>query len=168
MSRTIRQATINDIPDILSVFEDAKQKMRDIGNTEQWSDGYPSTSVVASDIERKGGFVIEDRKTIIAYFAFIPAPEPTYAQIYGGQWIDDEQPYYVIHRLASRKGTSGVFATMMNYCQSKTCNIRIDTHRRNSVMKYNIGKFGFKYCGIIHLANGDERLAFQRIITRLD
>jgi hypothetical protein len=29
-------------------------------------------------------------------------------------------------------------------------------------MQHNIMKHGFSYCGIICLANGDERLAYQR------
>jgi hypothetical protein len=30
-------------------------------------------------------------------------------------------------------------------------------------MQHNILKHGFTYCGIIHLASGDERLAFQAL-----
>lgn len=30
-------------------------------------------------------------------------------------------------------------------------------------MQHNIAKHGFSYCGIIYLASGDERLAYQRI-----
>jgi hypothetical protein len=30
-------------------------------------------------------------------------------------------------------------------------------------MKHNISKTMFAYCGIIYLANGDERLAYQKI-----
>ena len=41
-------------------------------------------------------------------------------------------------------------------------NIRIDTHRDNRIMRHNIEKHGFAYCGIIYLANGDERLAYQK------
>ena len=31
-------------------------------------------------------------------------------------------------------------------------------------MQHNLLKHGFSYCGIIYLANGDERLAYQRIL----
>ena len=30
------------------------------------------------------------------------------------------------------------------------------------IMQHNIAKHGFTYCGIIYLANGDERLAYQK------
>ena len=33
----------------------------------------------------------------------------------------------------------------------------------SDMMQHNILKYGFTYCGIIYLASGDERLAYQRI-----
>lgn len=30
-------------------------------------------------------------------------------------------------------------------------------------MRHLLEKHGFHYCGIIHVANGDERLAFHKI-----
>ena len=39
----------------------------------------------------------------------------------------------------------------------------IDTHKDNAIMQHNIVKHGFSYCGIIHLASGDERLAYQKL-----
>jgi hypothetical protein len=32
-------------------------------------------------------------------------------------------------------------------------------------MQHNIQKHGFVYCGIIHLLSGDERLAYQKIVS---
>ena len=40
--------------------------------------------------------------------------------------------------------------------------IRIDTHKDNIPMQRALAKHGFIKCGIIHLANGDERIAFQK------
>ena len=40
-----------------------------------------------------------------------------------------------------------------------------DTHRDNTIMQHLITKHGFTYCGIILLANGDERLAYQKIAS---
>ena len=49
----------------------------------------------------------------------------------------------------------------MDWCVSIDRNLRIDTHRDNSIMRHNILKYGFRYCGIIFLESGDERLAYQ-------
>jgi len=147
----------------MSVIEEAKGIMRASGNMHQWDDGYPSESVILSDISRSEGYVILDGKCIVAYFALLPSPEPTYNVIYDGSWIDDVKPYHVIHRIASTPESHGVFADIMAYAFSVDSNIRIDTHRDNTIMQHNIQRHGFRYCGIIHLLSGDERLAYQKI-----
>ena len=132
------------------------------GNTKQWVNGYPSLAVVQADLEKKGGFVVEDDGNIVAYFAFLSSPEPTYAAIYDGKWIDDTQSYHVIHRIASLPDAHGIFQSVMEFCFAKERNIRIDTHRDNRIMQHNILKHGFSYCGIIWLEDGTERLAYER------
>ena len=149
--------------DIMKVMEAAKGIMRQSGNMHQWGEGYPSESVIFSDMERHGGFVIEDAGRIVGYFAFLPSPEPTYSNIYDGEWLDDTQSYHVIHRIASYPDAHGIFSSMMDFCFSHDANIRIDTHKDNLIMQHNIEKHGFTYCGIIYLANGDERLAYQKL-----
>lgn len=162
---SIRPARLpQDAEKILEVFAAAKGIMVADGNTKQWVNGYPSLEVVQTDVERDGAFVVEEDGRIVAYFAFLPSPEPTYGTIYHGQWLDDTLPYHVIHRIASVPETHGIFHTIMEFAFARDRNIRIDTHRDNRIMQHNILKHGFSYCGIIHLANGDERLAYQKII----
>jgi len=161
--RIIREAKSIDIPEILLVMEAAKKIMRQSGNMHQWGDGYPSEAVICSDMEQHGGFVIEDTGRIVGYFAFLPSPEPTYSKIYDGEWIDDSLPYHVIHRIASHPDVHGIFKDIMDFCFSRDTNIRIDTHKDNLIMQHNIKKHGFAYCGIIYLASGDERLAYQKL-----
>ena len=151
--------------DIMKVMDAAKKIMRQSGNMYQWGEGYPSEAVIRSDMERNGGFVIVDDGKIVGYFAFLSSPEPTYARIYEGKWFDDERPYHVIHRIASYPDAHGIFSNIMDFCFSKDPNIRIDTHRDNTIMQHNIVKCGFTYCGIIYLASGDERLAYQKYAT---
>jgi len=170
MNRIIREAKPTDITDIMQVMEAAKKIMRQSGNLHQWADGYPSEAVIISDMEKHGGFVLEegdgeDQSTgrIVGYFAFLPSPEPTYSKIYDGEWLDDTQSYHVIHRIASKPDVHGIFSDIMDFCFSHDANIRIDTHKDNRIMQHNIEKHGFTYCGIIHLADGDERLAYQKL-----
>jgi hypothetical protein len=172
MSRIIREARPADVADIMQVMDAAKVIMRQSGNMHQWGEGYPSEAVITADMERSGGFVIEDsgrllpkeRKKVVGYFAFLPSPEPTYAKIYDGEWIDDIQPYHVVHRIASYPDVHGIFSSIMEFCLSHDTNIRIDTHRDNKIMQHNILRHGFTYCGIIYLMTGDERLAYQKIV----
>ena len=162
--RIIRQATHVDMKDIMMVMMAARQIMRSSGNLHQWDDGYPSEDIIVSDMEKNGGFVLEEGGMVVAYFAFLTSPEPTYEKIYDGRWIDNEQPYHVIHRIASYPDVHHVFRDIMKFAFSKDYNIRIDTHRDNHIMQHNIEKHGFTYCGIIHLASGDERLAYQKLL----
>ena len=163
MSKTTREAKPADITAIMQVMEAAKGIMRQSGNMHQWGKGYPSESVILTDMEKHGGFVIEDDGEIVGYFAFLPSPDPTYYNIYNGQWLDDTRPYHVVHRIASVPHVHGIFSYIMDFCKAHDTNLRVDTHRDNNIMRHNLLKHGFTYCGIIYLANGDERLAYQRI-----
>ena len=93
--RIIRHAAAGDLGRIMEVLAAAKQVMRRAGNVNQWINGYPHEAAILSDMERGGAMVVEDDGVVVAYFAFLPSPEPTYAAIYGGAWLDDTLPYHV-------------------------------------------------------------------------
>ena len=141
---TIRKAIYSDTDAVLPVFDAARKIMAESGNKSQWRNGYPSAEAVLSDIEKDGGYVIEDEGRIVAYFAFLPSPEPTYSKIYDGEWIDDTLPYHVIHRIASFPDVHGIFKSIMDFCFAIDNNIRIDTHKDNHIMQHNI-LFGQSY-----------------------
>ena len=148
----------------MEVIGAARKIMRSNGNMNQWTGGYPTRETILSDISNGNGYVVEDKGRIVGYFAFVPSPEPTYARIFEGQWLNDTLPYHVVHRIASLPDAHGVFSSIMDWCFRKDPNIRIDTHRDNRIMQHVILKAGFSYCGIIYLESGDERLAYQKII----
>lgn len=162
--RKVRLAKEEDIPFIMPVFQEAREKMQASGNRRQWTGGYPSEAKVLEDIRQNGAFVVEEKESIVAYFAFLPSPEPTYGKIVGGKWLDDRSSYHVVHRIAARHGVHGIFSLMLEYAFSLDANIRIDTHRDNVIMQHLLQKHGFSYCGVIYLLSGDERLAYQKII----
>ena len=117
--------------DIMKVMDAAKMIMRQSGNMYQWGDGYPSEAVITADMERNGGFIIVDDGCIVGYFAFLPSPEPTYAKINEGKWIDDTQSYHVIHRIASYPDAHGIFSSIMEFCFSTLCSMmRINSSHR--------------------------------------
>ena len=165
MSRIIREARLTDMDEIMLVMDAAKGIMRQSGNMHQWGEGYPSEAVITTDMEKKGGFVVVDDGMVVGYFAFLQSPEPTYARIYEGKWIDDVQPYHVVHRIASYPDAHGIFSSIMDFCFSHDRNIRIDTHRDNKIMQHIILKHGFTYCGIIYLLSSDERLVYQKTVS---
>lgn len=153
---------MEDVPVIMRLIEEARGIMRSCGNVNQWIDGYPSRETIVEDINNGLCYLCVEQGSgeVVASFAFIPGPEPTYAEIYEGQWLADN-PYYVVHRLASTAASHGVFNDVMDYCMAVAGSLRIDTHRDNVIMRHVIEKYGFIYCGIIYLQSGDERLAYQ-------
>jgi hypothetical protein len=169
----IRKATYHDMPELMEVFSRAREIMRTSGNMHQWNDGYPTEDIVRKDIEEGVCYVLcnseqsknessgmKGKERIIATMAFIPGPDPTYAEIHDGEWKDD-CPYHVIHRIAVHEPGHGAARKLFDWGFTQARSIRIDTHKDNVIMHHILRKYGFKHCGVIFLANGDPREAYQ-------
>lgn len=158
----IRQAERADIEQLMLVFENAKKIMRESGNLHQWTEGYPSVEVVEADIDAAYCHLCCEGDRILATMSLIPGPEPTYSEI-EGEW-PNEDPYYVIHRIAACSGGGNLAVTLFDWAfehiAPHTKVIRIDTHRENSIMKHILKKYGFQLCGVIHLSDGSPRDAY--------
>ncbi len=159
----VRPATYRDLDTLMKVFEGAKQIMRSSGNLHQWNEGYPSADVVGRDIESGHCFVVCKEDKILATMSLIPGPDPTYAYI-EGRW-PNEEPYYVIHRIATEAPGQNLASEMFDWAfrhirSEGISHIRIDTHRDNCIMKHILTKYGFQECGVIYLADGNPRDAY--------
>ena len=158
--RTICKASIDDLSIVMELIEQGKAKMIKAGNPNQWSASYPAESTIKCDIAQGECYLLCECGKPIATFVAKEGPEPNYHRIDNGSWLGD-QPYYVIHRVASVEGVHGVMADIIKYCSTLTSSIRIDTHADNRPMQASLARLGFVYCGIIYVENGDSRLAFQ-------
>lgn len=158
-SRMIRKATYSDVPRLMEIFEAARRIMRSCGNMNQWNHEYPSEDIVRLDIDNGNCYVMELDGKVMATMAFIPGPDPTYSNIYEGEWPDDE-PYHVIHRIAVVEPGHNAAVRMLDWAFSHTATIRIDTHKDNVIMHHILGKYGFRHCGVIFLADGNPREAY--------
>lgn len=157
----IRRAEKEEMPEIESVYQCARAFMAANGNPNQWGLTNPSAQVLLSHIDRGELYVLEQAGKIVGAFAFIPGEDPTYGYI-EGQWHSDG-PYAAIHCVAGNGSTRGIFAALLEYCGKRCRYLRIDTHKDNTVMQHILEKQGFAYCGIIYLANGSPRMAYDRI-----
>ena len=158
----IRKTTEADLSRIGEIYENAKQFMRKSGNPNQWNKGTPNIETARTDMERGISYVVEENGNVVATFMFSLDGEPTYAKIYEGEWLNDA-PYGVIHRIAVAEPGKGIIGFCIDECFKRCQNLRIDTHRDNILMQKALLKRGFRYCGIIYLEDGDERLAYQKI-----
>ncbi|WP_280747852.1 GNAT family N-acetyltransferase [Parabacteroides sp. PF5-9] len=158
----IRQTTPKEIDRLLSIYDYARSFMQKTGNANQWINGYPSKEQVMADLAEKNSYVcVNEHNEVIATFYFKTGDDPTYSKIYQGEWLNSK-PYGVVHRLASDGSQKGIAAFCLQWCFEQCKNIRVDTHHDNLVMQNILRKLGYIECGIIYVANGTERIAFQK------
>lgn len=158
----IRQAEKKDYEEVIRIFLHARTFMKEHGNPHQWNDIEHQKEAYRNDIERNQLFVMEEDDEIFGVFALILGEDPTYKVIGKGTWMD-ESVYGTIHRIASDGRKHGIFHEAIAYAWSKIPHLRIDTHKDNLIMQECILKEGFQYCGIIHIADGSQRLAYEKI-----
>lgn len=168
----IRKSTKSDIHALMPIFEEARKTIAALG-IDQWQNGYPSEAVVLADIEKDQSYLCEIDEKVCGTFAMLENGEPTYDEIFDGHWLtgDERRDYIAIHRVAisvSSRG-SGLSGKIIGYATdfAKALgrkSLRIDTHRGNVVMRRMLEKNGFLHCGTIYLENGDERVAYEKLI----
>jgi GNAT superfamily N-acetyltransferase len=164
---TIRLSHPNDLPALMDIFNEARSTIAQLG-IDQWQDGYPSQGIIAEDIAQRRSYAVELEGTVRGTFVLVEA-EPDYDTIYEGQWRDSA--YLAVHRVAvsvASRGT-GVAAAIMEYAavQAKSLgrtSLRIDTHKGNLPMRRMLEKQGFEYRGVIYLADGAHRVAYEKIL----
>lgn len=163
-----RHARSSDLPDIMSIIGQAKQRLKNIG-IDQWQDGYPNEESICNDIAKRNGYVVLERDSVVAYAAILFEDDPYYARI-DGRWLSDN-PYVVVHRIAVHDDYTrhGVAQYILSIAERKatrlgTSAFRIDTHQGNHAMRNLIRKHGFTLCGIVQVRDG-KRLAYEKSIS---
>lgn len=157
----IRQALLEEIPEIMNIYEQAKVFMKAHENPTQWKDGYPSVELVTEDCKNGELYVCISDEQIAGVFMFTQKPDITYREIFQGKWLN-EKPYGTMHRMASSGIKKGVSSFCLDWCFKQCGNVRGDTHEDNYVMQNVFEKNGFKRCGIIYVADKTPRIAYQR------
>ena len=168
----IRKATSGDFDAMQALFDEARGTIAALG-INQWQNGEPSPEVVREDIALGQSYVIMDGEALCGTFALMNESEPTYDTIYEGEWKtgNESKNYQAIHRVAvavSMRGR-GISTAIINFAAERArelgrVSLRIDTHEGNVVMRRMLEKHGFVLCGVIHLKNGDPRVAYERVL----
>ena len=168
----LRPTCEGDLPEVMRIIADAQADFRARG-IDQWQNGYPNEQVIRGDIERGESYVVTRGEQIVATAMITFAPDPNYAGIYGGEWLlAAPKSYATIHRIAVDLGERGqgvaewIVGQTERMCRKRGADsLRIDTHRDNRSMQRVAEKNGMTLCGIIHLADGAERLAYEKIMN---
>ena len=169
----IRKSTKHDMGDLLSLFDEARSTIATLG-INQWQNGYPSREVVEEDIALARSYTVTDEGGILCgTFVLIEDGEPTYDKIFDGHWQtgDDSRNYVAIHRVAVsvRMRGKGISTAIIDHAAARArelgrAALRIDTHHGNVVMRRMLEKHGFAYCGVIYLADGNPRVAYEKVL----
>ena len=164
-----RTSTATDLAQLVAIIEQAKDYLKSCG-VNQWQTGYPNVESLQQDILNQLSYVLVEDEEIIASAAVSFEEEETYQLIYDGQWLS-EMPYAVVHRfvvkdcLKSKGIGSCLLKEIEHLCLKQHIkSIKIDTHEDNIAMQHLLKKNEFTFCGIIYLADGDKRLAFEKLI----
>lgn len=163
-----RLAEKSDLNKIMEIIEEAKNYLKTLG-IDQWQNGYPNEETIINDIKNKGFFVLEEEEIMGVTFIGL-TKDSTYDKIYEGQWLNNGK-YGVIHRMAvgSKYRKTGTASLLMKYIEeylkSKDIrSIKVDTHRGNTTMHNFLLKNAYVQCGIIYLEDGNERLAYEKLL----
>ena len=164
----VREAEIEDLERAMQVLDAGRQHMRGEGNAAQWINGYQSPELIRREIEQGQFFVWTDeaeeqmdcQQAIHGVFSFIIGEDPTYAHIENGSWLN-EKPYGTIHRMASDGTRRGMLRECLDYCRNLIPEIRMVTHEKNFSMQRACEHLGFQRCGVIYVADGTPRIAYQ-------
>ncbi|MBQ8880150.1 MAG: GNAT family N-acetyltransferase [Clostridia bacterium] len=157
----IRPIKLSEVNAANDIYICARDFMKRNGNPWQWSDTYPTETDIRLGMKKGASYVCVDGEEVVATFYFSIENDRSYAKIYDGEWVNT-QPYAVIHRIAVKHHGKGIADFIYSECFKLHPNIKIDTHKDNLPMQRSLAKAGFKYCGIIYLESGEERLAYQK------
>ena len=172
----IRPTEHNDLDAVMSIIEEARRTIAALG-IDQWQNGSPNRAMIEEDISLGQGRAVTLNGEIVGTFALILDGEPTYDIVEEGAWsLPDrtetgEWSYLAIHRVAisvASRGT-GVSTAIIRYAEDTArahgrAALRIDTHEGNVVMRRMLEKHGFICRGVIHLENGDPRVAYEKLL----
>lgn len=115
--------------------------------------------------------MIDDENNILASAAVYVGDEPTYHEIYNGAWQTENKIYGIVHRImaANHAKKRGAASFLMTYCaklslEAGVTSMRCDTHPGNIIMQHTLEKNGYIRCGIIHLTDGADRFAYEKVL----
>lgn len=165
----MRRGLEKDVKEAEKIYCQAKRRMKEAG-LNQWQGPYPSGEDFLSDVGKGQAYVWEEHGKLVGLAACILGEEKTYRKIQG-VWVYPGS-YLTIHRLAIGdeglgKGLSyEIFREIQRAFEGKVDNIRIDTHRENIPMQKILKNLDYRYAGIIQVADGSNRDAFEKELRK--
>ena len=158
----IRRAGEKDLDAVVAIYEAARAFMRRCGNTVQWVGGYPGRTSAERDLAGGWLWVLDEGSGPVACMSVMPGPDRTYASIEGAPWLNEE-PYWVMHRLACAEQGRGLGSELFAWLCSRHDNVRADTHESNVPMQRALERAGFVRRGTVICDDGTPRVAYHYV-----
>ena len=167
----ITKTTKKDIDRVMIILGEARRSIGKLG-IDQWQYGYPSRDIIKDDVDRGFSYVVKENEDgeIVATFCLKEDEEPTYVNIYEGDWLSTADSF-ALHRIAicdtqRGKGVAGaIIEFIIEKCRENgIASLKVDTHEGNIPMRKMLEKNGFVYCGIIYLGTGEKRVAYEKTV----
>lgn len=162
----IRLANINDLSSIMEIIHQASKRLKQ-QNIHQWQNGYPNEEVILNDMKLNQCYVYEEDK-VLGLMVCTFQKDENY-DVIEGEWLNDELPYAVIHRIAVHEDHlrkhigEQLFDHAVSLCKERNVEyLRIDTHLKNEIMQKFIEKQGFHKSGIIWIKR--EKIEPERYV----
>lgn len=161
------KAREKDLPPVVKLIDGARAALKADG-VDQWQGKDPAPEDLLQNIKAGCCYFFKD-DTVVGMAVLKEGLDSTY-NVIDGKWLT-EGDYLTIHQFvvdSERKG-EGISRRMMErifaYAKFKEIPaIRIDTHADNFRMRGLIESAGFTYCGVITVADGTERVAYEQVI----
>lgn len=167
----LRKATRADLPAIGGLYRAARAGLKAMG-IDQWQNGdYPNEEDAKVDMDQGRCYVLTQGGEVIAVACLAFGHEPTYDVIENGAWGSSAEYYGFLHRIAvapqaKGQGAAGrLFTELERQAKERgVAVIRGDTHRDNHPMQRVMAKAGLTLRGVIHVEDGTQRLAFEKLL----
>lgn len=161
------KAREEDLSRVVNLIDSARAALKADG-VDQWQGKDPTPEDLLENMKSGCCYFFKEDE-VVGMAVLKEGADPTY-DVIDGKWLTNGD-YLTIHQFVvdnERKG-EGVSRRMMErifaYAKYKGIPaIRIDTHADNFRMRGLIESAGFAYCGVITVADGTERVAYEQVM----
>lgn len=153
----VLKAKIEDLPVVLSLFQDAIQYMNN-HNIPQWDEYYPNEEVLREDIQNKELYIVKMEETIVSVFVINFNYDEEYSK---GDWKYKGDSFAVLHRLCVNvqfqnqgigKNTLSIIEKMLKENNIKA--VRLDAFSKNPYALRLYENNNYKRVGEVNFRKG--------------
>lgn len=163
------QARPADCQRVCTLLKHGQAQLKALG-VDQWQGDFPVRSdVMGSILNGETYFLLKaGRAEPVGTVRMLRVDDPTYAVIRGGAWLSDGR-YATLHKIATAQDARGQGVGRQIFLEAERMamaegfdSLRVDTHEQNRPMRSLIERLGFAYCGVIQIADGTDRVAYEK------